>query len=115
MNRNLIGELNAWGGVAVIGAGASVSAGMPLAPQLPPLVWHALDRTPEARAWAADQLGLSDRMSQHLIGDSLAGLRVGYQAIASHPEARRAFQRAFSARDRENRERPSAAHEALAG
>jgi hypothetical protein len=44
--------------VVVFGAGMSFAAGMPLAGQLPPLVWHTLDAHPNVKQSVCNELAV---------------------------------------------------------
>ena len=106
-------QLRAGGAVAVLGAGVSRPAGLPMSSQLAPLVWQALDENLVVRAEVASALGRPDDRAKALVDDDGARLAAAYDALRRQPAARRSFQRAFAARDRSIRER-SVAHEALA-
>lgn len=107
-------ELRSWGGVAVVGAGLSVFAGMPLTSGLTSLVWHALDADAEARQALSAALGESGTSAKDLIGDHAGRLQLAYKILSKHPTARSRFQNGFAQRDRDRRAHPSKAHESLA-
>lgn len=107
-------ELRAWGGLAVIGAGLSVFAGMPLASGLTALVWHALDSDPDARRDLAERLGCAEAAAKMLIADDAKRLALAYAIIRTHAGARAAFQQGFVQRNNQRKDRPSIAHEGLA-
>ena len=100
--------------VAVIGAGASFQAGMPLAGQLSPLVWHALDAHPAVMRATCDALGITPGRPKEVIGDDWSRIRAAFSQIAADPDARRTFQASVAQLDRERSSAPSPAHIALA-
>ncbi len=107
-------ELRAAGAIAIVGAGVSAAAGIPLTNQLPPLLWHAFDADPPARLQLASRLGVPDAPGKMLIGDDAVALGLGYETLGAYPAALKAFQAAFAARDREQASRHSPVHEVLA-
>ena len=107
-------ELRASNAIAVVGAGASFEAGMPLADQLAPMVWHTLDQHLEVRSRTAAALGVLDNHGKALIGDSQGRIATAFGCIADDRAARRFFQRTFVALDESRRSAYSAAHDALA-
>ena len=64
-----INELRVSDSIVVLGAGASFEAGMPLAGQLAPLVWHALDRHPDALRNVGENLHSSPGPAKSVVGD----------------------------------------------
>jgi hypothetical protein len=111
--KSIAAELRAHGAVLVVGAGISHRAGYPLSGQLPPLLWHALDSAPGSRAALAASLHVRDQPAKLLIGEDPRAVSAAFEHLDADPEARRAFQRAFSARD-EHQLRPSVVHESVA-
>jgi hypothetical protein len=109
-----IGEIRTSDAVVLIGAGASYAAGMPLAGQLAPLVWHTLDQHPAVRQRVALLLGSGDGAAKTLIGDDTRAVRLAFREIGVDEVSRDTFQRAFANSDRDRRKHPSDAHDALA-
>lgn len=107
-------ELRSWGGVAVMGAGSSYLAGMPLVSELSALVWLALDSDPEALAELAKKLRQPLSSAKNLIGDDKGRLAHAYEAIRQHPRARTSFQQGFVQRNSERVSISSGSHEGLA-
>lgn len=112
--ESAITEIRTYNAVVVLGAGASFEAGMPLAGQLPPLVWHTLDACSTCREAVADALGVAHGSGKTVVGDSWNSLIVAFAKIAEDTDARKVFQEAFSALDRERASRASVVHTALA-
>ncbi|QQR74110.1 MAG: hypothetical protein IPJ17_00455 [Holophagales bacterium] len=106
-------HLQAAGAVAVVGAGFSWPAGIPLAYHLAPLLWQALDENASARAALALRLGRVDSPGQVLIGHDAARLRQAYDVVRQNDGVRWSFQAAFAARDASINHQ-STAHDALA-
>ena len=100
--------------VVLLGAGASDEAGMPLAGQLPPLVWHALDAHPAVLRRLGSALGTPHGRAKDVIGDNVARIRTAFGHIATDPSCRRTFQATFANLDRERAKNPSRTHDALA-
>lgn len=111
--RRVAAEIDAGGALVVIGAGASRGAGMPLVAELPPLVWFALDSDTGARAEVAEALGVENRDAKMVVGSDDGALRLAFDSLRRHKNARLAFQEAFARRDRAA-EFQYAAHDALA-
>lgn len=110
--EELCAQVRAHGAVVLAGAGLSHSAGYPLTAQLPSIIWHALDTVPAARARVATKLGRKDGLAKALIASNPRAIALAFDAFRELPQAAIAFQRAFSARDKETRFTP--AHEAIA-
>ena len=101
--------------VVVLGAGMSYQAGMPLAGQLSPLVWHALDRHPDVLERVASILNVPHAPAKDIVGDDADRIRLSFTQIAAHTASRRAFQLAFTSLNRDKSRVISRAHDALAG
>jgi hypothetical protein len=107
-------EIRVSDAVIVIGAGASYAAGMPLAGQLPPLVWHTLDHHSDVRRRVGALLGSPDVAAKALLGDDARAVGLAFNEIASDEASRTTFQTAFASLDRDRRQHVSEAHDALA-
>jgi hypothetical protein len=112
--KNVVADLRAWGGVALVGAGLSLEARFPDADHLIPLVRHALDQAPAARAALARELGLADAPSVALLADDPRRILAAWRAISRDGRAREALQLAFVELDRDRSDGFSVAHDALA-
>lgn len=112
--RAAVDEIRTSDAVAVIGAGASYQAGMPLAGQLSPLVWHALDAHPAVMRATCDALGIAPGRPKEVIADDWSRIRAAFAQIAADLGARRTFQASFVQLDRERSSAPSPSHTALA-
>ncbi len=86
------GELRSWNGVAIVGAGASIMAGLPISSQLPPLLWQAFNEDDDARRVLTTRLGLSMASAKTLIGDDESAVKAAYEVIVNSPRARSVFQ-----------------------
>ena len=100
--------------VVILGAGASYQAGMPLAGQLPPLVWHALDTHSDVLRRLASILKVPHAGAKDVVGDNAARVRVAFGQIAADPSSRRTFQLTFANLNRDRARGISGAHDALA-
>ena len=108
------GEIRVSDAVILMGAGASYGAGMPMAGQLSPLVWHTLDQHPVVRRVVASSVGLGDTAAKALVGDDAKTIHTAFKSIGADRPSRRSFQEAFSKLDRDRRIHASEAHDALA-
>lgn len=102
------------GGVAVVGAGLSISSRFPATRGLTALLWDALDLDVTARSKLAGALGRIDADAKSLVGDEWVDVEQAWAAVADSAAARNRFQHQFAELDRERSAQPSVAHEALA-
>ena len=102
------------GGVAVVGAGLSISSRFPATRGLTSLLWNALDSDAASRSDLAIALGRGDVQAKTLVGDAWADVQQAWAAVASSSVARARFQGQFAELDGHRSAQPSAAHEALA-
>ena len=112
--KHAVDQIRVTDAVALLGAGVSYEAGMPLAGQLPPLVWHALDAHPAVLRRLAAALGTSHGSAKDITGDHVARIRTAFSYIATDPSCRKTFQATFANLNRERAENTSPAHDALA-
>ena len=112
--RRVAGEIRTSDAVILVGAGASYAAGMPMAGQLSPLVWHTLDQHPAVRRCVAESLGVCDAAAKAVVGDDAEAVHTAFRHIGIDAASRRSFQRAFSILDRDRQRSASDAHDALA-
>jgi hypothetical protein len=89
--KTAVDDIRTSDAVAVIGAGASFQAGMPLAGHLSPLVWHALAAHPGVMRATCDALGITPGRPKEIIGDCWSRIRAAFSQIAADPNARRTF------------------------
>lgn len=108
------GELRSWGAIAIVGAGASLAAGFPLSPELQVLLWHALGADEDLVETLAGRYKRPGTTAKHLIRDDPILTQAAYEAIATNPVARRAFQHGFAQLNAERVQKPSPVHDALA-
>lgn len=73
----------ALGGVAVVGAGLSISSRFPATRGLTSLLWDALDSDLPARSALASVLGHDDKKSKTLVGDAWADVERAWAAVAN--------------------------------
>ncbi len=104
----------ALGGVAVVGAGLSISSRFPPTKGLTSLLWDALDHDLPARSSLALELGREDTEAKMLVGDAWADVERAWAVVAGSTVARARFQVQFAEIDGERSEQPSIAHEGLA-
>lgn len=102
--------LRPFGAVVVVGSGVS-AAHYPMTAQLPPLLWQAIEDSPDALA----ELRARTRAigsAKEILGSDPDRLQIGWQLVREFPPARAAFQVAFAALDADRE--PSSAHLDLA-
>src|SRR4051794_693705 len=110
-----LNEIRTSNAVAVIGAGVSFQAGMPLAGQLFPLVWQTLDAHPDVRKATGDALGLGVGSAKEIVGyREWDRLRVAFSKIAADSGAQGHFQQCFVRLDQERSAVSSPVHTLLA-
>lgn len=103
-----------WDAVALLGAGLSYDAGMPLANELPPLLWSTFDEHPRERAELASHLSVPDAPARTLIAFDSARVAIAFEAISARPPLRFAFQRIFCALNAARVVSASPVHDAVA-
>ena len=99
--------------VVLLGAGTSYQAGMPLARQLSPLVWHALDTNPDVLRRLASIFNVPHASAKDVVGDNVDRIRLAFAQITADPLSRRAFQLAFTNLNRDKSRGMSRPHDAL--
>src|SRR5258707_4644031 len=112
--RNSVNEIRVSDAIVVLGAGASFLAGMPLADQLAPLVWHALDAHPDVLEQICARLSCSTGIAKDIVGNDLNRSSIAFAQIAADDDARRTFQLAFASLNLDRADHDSIAHVALA-
>ncbi len=109
-----INELRSYNGIAILGAGISFGAGIPLTSQLAPVVWQTLDENPGVRSAVASALGVVDGPAKGLGLDEGGRRNMAFERIAEDRTALQTFQRTFIAVDGNRAKNISPAHDALA-
>jgi hypothetical protein len=112
--ESAVNEIRTSDAVVILGAGASFMAGMPLAGQLTPLIWHALEAHPNVLREVCDSLGIPYSTAKNAVGDDSDRSRIAFARIASDSDSRRTFQHSFATLNREREGILSPAHVALA-
>ena len=112
--KRAVDQIRVSDAVVLLGAGTSYEAGMPLAGQLPPLVWHALDAHPDILRGLGSTLGVPHGRAKDIVADDVARIRAAFSYIATDPSCRKTFQATFTNLNRERSKDPSRAHDALA-
>ena len=107
-------EVRAWDAVAVIGAGVSVSARLPLNAGLDALLWQSLENAPGALADLQARMHLSGLSAKSTVEHLGPDRQPAWEVVAAEATARERFQRGFASLDAERRARFSPAHDALA-
>jgi len=107
-------ELHSLHGVAVVGAGASLRAGLPLTPQLQALLWRAVDADEAVRRELAARFDRPMTVAKTLIGYDPVLTPAAEDAVLRSPTARYEYQRLFARLNDERVVTPSVAHNALA-
>ena len=87
---------------------------MPLAGQLSPLVWHALDTHPDVLGRLVSILNVPHANAKDVVGDNADRIRIAFAQIAADPPTRRTFQLAFTNLNRDKSQAMSRVHDALA-
>jgi len=78
-----------------MGAGVSFVAGMPLAGQLSPLVWHALDSNPNVLKLLCAELGVPIGHAKAIVSDDPTKISRAFRLIKSDETAYRSFKQSF--------------------
>ena len=112
--KRAVDQIRVSDAVVVLGAGASYQAGMPLAGQLSPLVWHALDTHPHVLRRLASIFKVPHAGAKDIVGDNAVRIRVAFRHIAADPPSRKTFQATFANLNRDRASGISHAHDALA-
>ena len=112
--KRAIDQIRVSEAVVLLGAGASYQAGMPLAGQLSPLVWHALDTHPDVLGRLVSILNVPHVNAKDVVGDNADRIRIAFAQIAADPPTRRTFQLAFTNLNRDKSQAMSRVHDALA-
>lgn len=108
-------DIKAYNAVAVVGAGLSAASRLPLSGGLDALLWQAIDADPQAISELRAKLGdASTSSAKALLQRSGVDTLVGWRIVATHPNARFRFQRAFATLDSERQATLSPGHDALA-
>lgn len=110
----LIRLVQASDAVALMGAGLSYDAGMPLANELPPILWKSFDEHPDERSALATDLGVVDGPSPVLIGNNGDRTTKAFQRVAQREPLRKTFQTSFRALDHARSALRSPVHDAVA-
>ncbi|MFH0958824.1 MAG: hypothetical protein V1897_08995 [Pseudomonadota bacterium] len=109
-----IDELRSYNGIAILGAGISCDAGIPLTMPLVPVVWQTLDENPGVRSIVAEALGIADGPAKGLFLDDWNRMKIAFDRIPRDRPARLTFQRIFIALNKKRTTKASPAHDALA-
>lgn len=112
--ESALSEIRASDAIVVLGAGASFMAGMPLAGQLAPLIWHTLEGHPNVLKEVCTIIGEDPGSAKNVVGDDWNRSCIAFAQIAANRDARRFFQHCFANLNREREAVPSTAHIALA-
>ncbi|MDD4600473.1 hypothetical protein SDC9_15062 [bioreactor metagenome] len=111
--KKVADDIRAMHAIVLIGAGASLQAGMPLTGQLYPILWNTLDNVVLARKQLAEKLNCFDAPAKNIIGYDWDKLMVAFAVIGENSAARVMFQKAFSEYDKD-KSTPSLVHLSLA-
>lgn len=107
-------EIRSADAVVVMGAGVSFAAGMPLAGQLAPIVWHALDANQSALKGLCAELAVSLAPAKNVVADDPRKVTAAFRHIKTDPDAYRTFQRSICDLDSSRGVAASMPHAALA-
>jgi hypothetical protein len=111
---DIASDIRAWDAIAVVGAGASISARLPPGTGLEALLWLALDADPKALRNLQRQFGISGIGAKGTLQDPRVSELDAWRSLAQSTVARAQFQKGFATLDRERRGAFSATHDALA-
>lgn len=109
-----IQEIRSADAFVVIGAGASFRTGMPLAGQLAPTVWHAMQSSPGLLEKLCIKLGVAVTNAKEAVGDDWDRITCAFGFIAADTTARQVFQDSICELNKSRCEDVSAPHDALA-
>ena len=98
----------------MMGAGISFAAGMPLAGQLSPLVWHALDSNSNLLNQFCVELGVRVEAAKTVVADNPTKINRALLLIKSNEAAYKSFKRSFCDLNNSRTKTPSKPHTALA-
>ncbi len=105
---DLIASLKVYNGVLIMGAGASLKAGMPLYAQFPMLMWRIVDNHPEIKE---DFGAHTDLRARDIIGNDTDMLMETFKYISKYPAAIKSFKEQFKQLTSKHHERVSEVHE----
>lgn len=105
--NELIGSLRVHNGVLIMGAGASLKAGMPLYAQFPMIMWRVIDENPIIK----DNFGEHrDVRARDIIGNKTDKLMEAFQYIVNYPSAIDSFKYHFKTTTNKHNQSPSEVH-----
>lgn len=107
-------EIRTSDAVVLMGAGASFAAGMPLAGQLSPLVWHALDSNPDLLQRFCADLGAPLTAAKAIVDDNPPRVSRALELIKNDQATYRTFKKTFCELNQTRAAKSSPAHTALA-
>ena len=112
--EDAVSQIRVSGAVVLLGAGASYHAGMPLAGQLAPLVWHTLDSHKDVLIRLAPTHDARRRHAKEVVGENADQILRAFALIAANPRCKEVFQSSFANLNRDKSDVVSKAHDALA-
>jgi hypothetical protein len=111
---NAIRDIRSYDAFVLIGAGASFQAGMPLAGQLAPLVWHTFDALENLHEQFCHIVGVPISYPKDVIRDDQERIRIAFRLITESPEAMVRFKNAFRELNQKRCLEKSQPHDAMA-
>lgn len=105
--NELIGSLRVHNGVLILGAGASLKAGMPLYAQFPMIMWRVIDENPEIKDDFREHRNISAR---DIIGNKTDKIMEAFQYISKYPNAIKSFKIHFQSIANKHKQTPSEVH-----
>lgn len=107
---NLTNEIRVHGAIAIMGAGISFEAGLPLYNQLAPLIWQVVDEFPNIK-----DLYKCDRThpAKLIIGDETEKLKNTFNFIENNPQAALRFKQLFKIVNDKHHNKLSLSHQYL--
>ncbi|MBZ9686812.1 hypothetical protein G9F72_010795 [Clostridium estertheticum] len=107
---NLTNEIRVHGSIAILGAGISFEAGLPLYNQLAPLIWQVVDEFPNIKDFYKCVRTLPAKL---IIGDETENLKNTFNFIENNPQAALRFKELFKIVNDKHHNKPSIAHQYL--
>ncbi|AEY65737.1 hypothetical protein [Clostridium sp. BNL1100] len=107
---NLVNETRVHGAIAILGAGISFEAGLPLYNQLAPLIWQVVDEFPDIKDKYKCDRTLPAKL---IIGDETENLKNTFNFIEINPQAALRFKELFKILNDNHHSKPSISHQYL--
>lgn len=107
---NLTNEIRVHGAIAILGAGISFEAGLPLYNQLASIIWQVVDEFPDIKDLYRCERTLPAKL---IIGDETEKLKNTFNFIENNPQAALRFKELFKIVNNRHHNKPSISHQHL--